>query len=91
MNNKESDIIDWLVNNGARINPIILDFQKSKEKLMEMEPVVFHEDIEKEFQELVMQNITDLITKDLAISAELVYNTIEDKKLLINVLNRNLN
>lgn len=89
--NKESEIIDWLCNNGTRINPIILDFQKAKEKLMELEPIVFHEDIEKEFTELVIQKIADLITKDLAIPIEMVYNTIEDKKLLIKVLDRNLN
>ncbi len=91
MNTTEVKIVDWLVNNGTRINPILNDAKNAKLKLMEMEPIVFHEDIEKEFNELVVQKIADLITFDLAIPIETVYNTIEDKKLLINVLDRSLN
>ncbi len=91
MNTTEVKIVDWLVNNGTRINPILNDAKNAKLKLMEMEPVVFHDDIEKEFNELVVQKIADLITFDLAIPIEIVYNAIEDKKLLINVLDRNLN
>lgn len=87
----EADIVDWFVNNGAQINDVLRDMNNAKTKLMEMEPTVFHEDIIKEFNELGLQKIANLITKDLAIPVEMVYNIIEDKKLVMNALNRNLN
>lgn len=86
---KESQILDWFYNNEARVVPIVWDMNVAKSKLMEMEPVVFHDDIQQEFYELTMQKIADLITMDLAIPIETVYNTIEDKELLIDTLNRN--
>jgi hypothetical protein len=91
MTEKEQQIIDWFSNNGAVITPIIQDYNNAKLKLMEMEPVVFHDDIQKEFNDLVLTKIVNIITKDLAIPAEMVYNMIEDKKLFVDCLGRNLN
>lgn len=86
----ESDVVEWFCANGALINPIVAEMTYAKEKLLELEPVVFHDDIIEEFNDLVIQKITDLVTKDLAIPAELVYNTIKNKKSLIKALERGL-
>lgn len=82
----KSDIAEWFLDNQATIDVIISDLTKSKNKLMEMEPVVFHEDIQTEFTDMALRQIVDILTKDLAIPAEVVYNTIEDKELLIKTL-----
>lgn len=86
---KDSEIIDWFCDNKPEIQEILNELDQAKLKLMEMEPVVFHEDIEKEFYDLATTKIADLATKTLAIPIEMVYSVIEDKKLLIDNLKRN--
>lgn len=87
--NKDSEIIDWFCHNNPEVQQILTELDVAKLKLMEMEPVVFHEDIEKEFYDLATTKIANLVTKDLAIPIEMVYTIIEDKKLLIDNLKRN--
>jgi hypothetical protein len=87
----KKDIVDWLVNNSTRINPIIQDMKNAKSKLIEMEHPIFHDDIIKEFNDMTVQKIADLITEDLAIPIDTVYSIIEDNGDLVKALDRGIN
>lgn len=82
----ERDVIEWFVSNRGTVCSIVHELDKKKMALLSIEPSVFHDDIQKEFYDLSVQKIADLITLDLAIPIEMVYNTIEDKKLLVDSL-----
>lgn len=82
----DSDIIDWFCLNSVRINEILkplIDFKLDSYNTVDQ---VFHGEIQEMFYDEAISQIANEITKDLAIPVEMVYNIIEDKKLLINRL-----
>lgn len=82
----KNDVIEWFLNNRPTVSVILNELDHSKTKLMEMEPVVFHDDIKAEFYDLAVQKIAHQITKDLALPLEYVYEIIENKQELIDNL-----
>lgn len=88
--NEHQLVLEWFMNNLPEINKVLTDMDNQRRKLLEIEPKIFHDDVNLEYYDKTFSKLADLATNSLAIPTEMVYNVFEDKKLLIDKLNRNL-
>jgi len=73
----KTKIVDWIANNEPTIKDICEELLKSKANLYTMYDVEYHEDIQKQYKEIVLSRVCDMVCKDIGCSAELFYDTIE--------------
>jgi hypothetical protein len=73
----KQQIIDWIVNNEPTIKDVCDVFLNSKTDLYVLYDIEYHEDIKRQYKDLVLSRICDLVCKDLGCSSEQFYETIE--------------
>jgi hypothetical protein len=70
-------IIDWMANNEPTIYTICQPLLEDKKNLFDTTPSEYHEDIVKQYKDMVLTRVCDAVCRDLGCSAEDFYETIE--------------
>lgn len=84
--NKDQEIINWICYNSLRIKEILNPLIVKRNELIFETYTEFHDEVMDQYYDNAIKEIANEITKDLAIPIEMIYNIIEDKKLLIDKL-----
>lgn len=73
----KQQVIDWIANNEPTIKDICEELLNSRTALYAVYDVEYHEDIQKQYKDIVLSRVCDMVCKDIGCSAELFYDTIE--------------
>lgn len=72
------EITDWIVLNMAYIQELLHPIKAQKEKAFHDQDLIFHDDIKKQYVDIVREIICIEISKSIACSSEDIYDTIDE-------------
>jgi len=72
------EITDWIIVNMGYIKELVHPIKLQKENAFKQQDVLFHDDISKQYVDIVKEIISIEISKSIACSTEDIYATVED-------------
>ena len=72
------EITDWIIINMGYIKELVHPIKLKKENAFKQQDVLFHDDINKQYVDIVREIISIEISKSIACSTEEIYATVED-------------
>jgi hypothetical protein len=75
----KNEIQEWLIVNTPHIKELTEPYKKNKLLAFQTQEVVFHDEIERQYRQIVTEIIGVEISKSIGCSLESFYDTIDDE------------